>query len=70
MQMAKTQILSIEEQIVKHLDDNGQKMNWLAGKLGISPGHLHSVLKGEGNVKRDLTEDNRNKINELLGTDY
>ncbi len=56
--------------IVKHMEDNGQKMSWLAGKIGLTPGHLHSVLKGEGFTKRELTEENRVKINEALGTNY
>ncbi len=56
--------------IVKHMEDNGQKMSWLASKVGVTPGHLHSVLKGEGFVKRELTDENRNKINEALGTNY
>lgn len=68
--MAKTITLSIEEKIVLHLKENGQKMSWLADKLEVTPGHLHSVLKGEGINKRDLSEDNRIKINKFLGTDY
>lgn len=68
--MAKTIALSVEEKIVLHLKENGQKMSWLATKLNITPGHLHSVLKGEGINKRDLSEDNRIKINELLGTNF
>jgi len=59
-----------EQLIVEHLDRNGQKLNWLAEKIGLTPGHLHSVLKGEGNVKRELTEENKKKINEALGTNY
>lgn len=70
MQMAKTATLSIEERIVSHLKDNGQKMSWLADKIGVSPGHLHSVLKGEDFVKRELTDENRIKINEVLGTNF
>lgn len=59
-----------EEMIVKHLEDNGQKMSWLADKIGVTVGHLHSVLKGKPEVKRSLSDDNRKKINELLGTSY
>lgn len=59
-----------EQLIVDHLDKNGQKLNWLAEKIGLTTGHLHSVLKGEGSVKRELTEDNRKKINQTLGTNY
>ncbi len=61
---------SPEELIVEHLERNGQKMSWLAVKLEVTPGHLHSVLKGEGNTKRDLTDDNLKKINEALGTKF
>ena len=62
--------LTTEQKIVNHLSDNGQKLSWLASKIGITTGHLHSVLKGEGSVKRELTTKNRNKINETLGTNY
>jgi hypothetical protein len=68
--MASIETKSAEEQIVEHLDNNGQKMSWLAEKIGVTGGHLHSVLKGEGNVKRELTEDNLEKINEALGTKF
>lgn len=61
---------TIEQEIVKHLKDNGQKMKWLAGKLNLSAGHLHSVLKGKGKVKRELTEENLTQINEALGTEF
>lgn len=62
--------LTTEQKIVAHLSDNGQKMSWLAEKIGLTTGHLHSVLKGVGTVKRELTEENRVKINETLGTNY
>lgn len=62
--------VKIEQLIVNHLKENGQKMNWLADKLGLSAGHLHSVLKGKGKVKRELTEENLAQINEALGTQF
>ena len=62
--------LTPEERIVKHLEDNGQKLSWLAKKIGVTVGHLHSVLKGVDFTKRELTEENRRKINEALNTDY
>ena len=68
--MVKEKPLTSEQKIVKHLWENGQKTTWLAGKIGVTVGHLRCVLKGEGNQKRDLTEENRQKINEVLGTDY
>jgi len=59
-----------EQLIVQHLKVNGQKMSWLAGKINLSNGHLHSVLKGKKNVKRQLTAENLQRINEVLGTQF
>ncbi len=67
----KTTIIKTPEQcIIEHLELNGQKMSWLAAKMGLTLGHLHSVLKGKGNKMRELTADNRKKINEILNTNY
>ena len=69
--MPETTIEKTTEQlIVDHLRDNGQKLSWLAEKIELSLGHLHSVLKGEGNVKRELTEENLTKINSALCTKF
>lgn len=68
--MEKTVIKPVELRIVEHLENNGQKMSWLADKIGVTAGHLHSVLKGEGFSKRELTFENREKINTALGTDF
>ena len=68
--MVKEKPLTVEQKIVRHLFENGQKYTWLASKLGLSLGHLRLILKGEGNQKRELTEENRQKINELLGTNF
>ena len=70
MAKAKKVVLSIEEKILAHMEDNGQKLKWLADKIEISVGHLHSVLKGKNGVKRNLTDDNRRKINEALNTSF
>lgn len=68
--MIKEPKLTIEQQIVKHLTDNGQMMSWLADKIEVTPGHLHSVLKGKDFAKRELTSENLQKINQALGTDF
>lgn len=52
--------------IAEHLKEYGTMQNWLSEKTGISNTHLHFILKCE----RDLTEDNRKKINEALGTNF
>jgi hypothetical protein len=65
-----TKTTSVEEKIVQHLENNGQKLSWLADKIEVTAGHLHSVLKGDKDTKRTLTEDNLKKINEALGTDF
>lgn len=61
---------TVEERIVKHLKDNGQKMSWLAYSIGLTPGHLHCILKGEGSAKRDLTDENLEKINAKLSMKF
>lgn len=59
-----------EELIVKHLEENGQKLSWLADKIGLTVGHLYSVLKGDEKTKRVLTDENKAKINEALKTTF
>lgn len=60
-----------EKLILERLQENGQKMSWLALKVGLSTGHLHSVLKGKNKKnKRNLTDEIRNNINIVLGTDF
>lgn len=68
MPLVKTK--SPEQLIVDRLKDNGQMLTWLADKIGVTGGHLHSVLKGVGKVKRDLTDENLKKINAALGTNF
>jgi hypothetical protein len=70
--MSDTTTKTPEELILKHLEDNGQKMSWLAKKIGLTVGHLHSVLKGDGDKgsKRVLTIENRKKINAALNSNY
>jgi len=69
--MTTALIKTPEKLIVEHLEKNGQKMSWLADKIGLSSGHLHSVLKGKKKkVQRGLTEENLIKINRVLGTEF
>lgn len=68
--MEDTQTKTPEELIVEHLENNGQKLIWLAEKINLSVGHLHSVLKGVDARKRDLTEENLTAINAALGTKF
>ena len=68
--MAKAKELTTEEKILVHLKDNGQMLSWLAEKIGVTVGHLHSVLKGKEGVKRNLTDNNKDKINKALNTNF
>lgn len=52
--------------IAEHLEVKGIKSLWLAKKLGISPTHMHYILKAD----RPLTADNKKAINTLLQTNY
>lgn len=62
--------ITVEKQIVKHLKDNGQKLSWLAGKIGLSAPHLYQTLKGSPKLKRKLTDENLAQINEALRTEF
>ena len=62
--------LSTEQKILAHLQENGQKSNWLAEKIGCSPSHLHFVLKGKKYLKRDLSKENLTIINQVLKTNF
>lgn len=61
-------INTAEEQILEHMEQNGQKLSWLAEKIPCSVSHLHFVLKGNEKTKRPLTDDYLSKINAALGT--
>lgn len=45
---------------------SGFKYKWVASNIGISASHLCKVCKGE----KRLTEEMRQKMNELLETNY
>lgn len=55
-----------QEQWKDVLQDRGVKQTWLAEKTGISPEHISNILAG----RVLLTEENKIKINEALGTDF
>lgn len=48
------------------LESRGVKQTWLAEKTGISPEHISNILAD----RVLLTEENKDKINEILGTDF
>ena len=66
----KESLKTVEERIVEYMDSKGIKFSWLAEKVGISVGHLHHVLKGTDNLKRELTDDNLEKINIALEKEF
>lgn len=48
------------------LTERGVKQTWLADKTGISPEHISNILAG----RVLLTDENKVKINEALGTEF
>lgn len=58
--------LSALKLIKKHLDKNGSSISWLARNVGLEPKHLSGILLG----KNYLSEENRKRINNFLGTNY
>ncbi len=61
---------TVEQEIVDYVKMNGLKLNWVSKNIGISNSHFFMILKGEGFTKRELTQANLDKINELLKTDF
>lgn len=57
----------VREVIMTKMDDEGRQLTWLSDKTGINYNTLYSVLK-----RRifDLSQENLNKINEVLQTDF
>lgn len=54
------------ESFKEHLEKNGTKQKWLADQTGISQEHISNILC----ARVLLTDENRRKINEVLGTNY
>lgn len=54
---------SVPELWKEVLQERGVKQSWLADKTGISPEHISNILAD----RVLLTEENREKINDILG---
>ena len=67
MEILDAQIeLPVHIKLRNELKKQGRTISWLASELEFCYSHTHSILTG----RFTLTEKNRKKINELLGTDY
>lgn len=63
---SKKQKKTIPQQIREYLESKGTKQKWLADQTGISEEHISNILAD----RVLLTDDNLQKINEILGTDF
>jgi lambda repressor-like predicted transcriptional regulator len=65
--MGKQIALDVRVIIMDKMDNEGRALSWLADKTGINYNTLYSILK-----RRifPLSEDNLNKINKALETDF
>jgi len=66
--MAKEKVLTdIRDVIMKQMKDEGRSLTWLSKKTEISYDTIYSCL-----VKKlfSLSQDNLDKVNEALETDY
>ncbi len=65
--MDKTEVLDIRDAFMEHLakPEVDRDLVWLAKQTGLSYSHLYYIFVRK---ERDLTEDNRKKLNELLTT--
>lgn len=57
---------SIVQRWRETLDKRGVKQIWLADQTDLSPEHISNILA----ERVLLTDENRNKINKALGTDF
>ena len=57
---------SITKQWRKVIEERGLKQTWVADRAGMSPEHLSNILAD----RVLLTDENRDKINSALETDF
>lgn len=62
--------MNTEQSILKEMEKQNISFKQFAADLDVSRFHLTSCLKGEGNKKRDLSQQLLDKINAVLGTDF
>lgn len=66
--MAKEKVLSdVRDIIMEKMNSEGRVLTWLAEKTDISYDTLYACLKKK---LFSLSDDNRAKINEALGTEF
>ena len=67
--MAKTETMDIRDAIMEHLNkpevDRG--LSWLQKQTGISYSHLYYIFVRK---ERELTEEKKALINDILGTQF
>lgn len=67
--MPKTETKDARDLIVQHLrkPEVDRRITWLAKQTGLTYGHLYHVLVKK---ERDLTTENKEIINRILGTQF
>lgn len=67
--MQKAATKDVRDLIVEHLKkpEVDRRLTWLAKQAGISYGHLYFVLVRK---ERELTTENKDIINRILGTQF
>lgn len=66
--MAAINKMSPEKQIIQLHDDKGISYTSLANTIGVSPAHLHFILKGKNGNKRTLLKRHVIAINKKYKT--
>lgn len=62
----KEALKSIQLKWKEVMESRGTKQSWVAEQAGISPEHFSNILAD----RVLLTEENKKKINDALGTDF
>lgn len=61
--------ISIERQIIEEINRQNTTVNWVATQIHVTHHHLYKVL-GMAQEKRKLTDNLKQKISEVLGTEF
>lgn len=66
MENNATDKVDVRDEISAYLKNKGIMRKWLAQKLNLSNTHITLIFQKE----RELTDENKKSINELLGTSF
>lgn len=65
--MTTKTLTDARDEIASHIEEIERSLHWLSKKAGIPYSTIYSIIVKK---ERTLSDINRQKINQILGTDY